>query len=65
MSKSERKNLSQPADWWSAFERQAAREGHTLSHWMGLCCIANLPVIEQKKLTERPPAHRPRKEPDS
>jgi hypothetical protein len=54
---SERRNLTQPADWWAAFEAQAATEGKTLSEWAGECMLANV----DSKLSERPPAHRPKR----
>ena len=57
----ERRNISQPADWWEAFEEQAKKDRMLLSAWMGECCIANLPASVKAKLTERQPAHRPRK----
>lgn len=52
-----RKNLTQPSDWWEAFQRQAEREGLTLSEWVGACCLAN---VDAAKLSERPAAHRPK-----
>jgi len=57
---SERKNISNPRDWWAAFETQARADGMSLSEWVGECCKANLP--KGTKLSERPAAHRPRKE---
>jgi hypothetical protein len=57
-----RKNITQPSDWWVAFEDQASKCNMTLSAWIGDCCCANLPVKVQKKLSERPPAHRPSRE---
>lgn len=65
MTNTKRKNISQPDDWWKAFEEQAKKEGYTLSSWMAACCMANLPRHVQNALTDRPPAHRPRQEPDS
>jgi hypothetical protein len=55
----ERRNVTQPADWWAAFEAEAKKEGLTLSEWVGACCVANLSV--SRGLTERPPANRPKK----
>lgn len=57
----DRKNITQPADWWAAFEEAASKEGLTLSAWIGEACKARLPVKVAKKLTERPPANRPKK----
>ena len=60
---SERKNISQPADWWAAFEKQAKAEGLTLSEWMGECCRLFVPGgAKASGLSERPAAHRPRLE---
>lgn len=57
----ERKNITQPADWWEAFEKQAKAEGMTLAAWLGEAAKAKLPAKVAKKLTERPPANRPKK----
>lgn len=59
---SERKNLSQPKDWWEAFAAQAEKEGMTLSAWLGECGLANLPKETVAKLSDRPPACRPPRE---
>lgn len=59
--KTERKNLTQPADWWAAFEAKAKKDGLTLSEWVGACCVAKLPVSVSDALAERPPANRPKK----
>ena len=50
------KTMTQPADWWDAFERQAQREGLTLSEWVGECCKSYV----QGELSERRPANRPK-----
>jgi len=57
----ERKNITQPDDWWSAYEAQAKKEGKSLSAWMGERCNEGLPNAVRKKLSERQPAHRPKK----
>lgn len=57
----DRKNITQPIDWWTAFEAQAQAEGLTLSAWIGEAAKARLPQKVAKKLSERPPAHRPKK----
>lgn len=57
----ERKNITQPADWWIAFEQQAKAEGLTLAAWIGERCKAGLPAKVAKKLSARPPANRPKK----
>lgn len=57
----ERKNITQPTDWWAAFEAEAKKEGLTLSEWVGACCVANLPASVARALPERPAANRPKK----
>ena len=57
----DRKNIAQPIDWWAAFEAQSQAEGLTLSAWLGEAAKARLPQKVAKKLSERAPAHRPRK----
>ena len=57
----ERKHITQPADWWAAFRAEADNCGMTLSEWIGEAAKANLPPKVAKKLTERPPANRPKK----
>ena len=59
-----RKNISQPADWWLAFEAQATTMGCTLSEWIGMNCQAFLPDDVRAGLSERPAANRPKKSPD-
>ena len=56
---SERKNITQPADWWAAYVSQAQKEGLSLSAWMGEQCNEGLPKAVRKTLSERKPAHRP------
>jgi len=54
-----RKNISQPPEWWLAFQTEADKHGQSLSEWIGDCCWANLPKTVAAKLPERPAAHRP------
>jgi hypothetical protein len=42
MSKNQNKQISQPDDWWAAFERMASLEGMTLSEWVGEACKARI-----------------------
>ena len=56
-----RKNITQPADWWVAFEIQAKSEGLTLSEWIGECCRVYIEPGINSALSERPAANRPRK----
>jgi hypothetical protein len=60
----DRKHITQPVDWWEAFEEQAKAEGVSLSSWLGEAAKAKLPPKVAKKLTERPPANRPPKAKD-
>lgn len=60
MTSSKRKNITQPSDWWDAFECQAKVEGLSLSKWVGECCVAFLPEDKARQLTERPAANRPK-----
>ena len=59
--KSERRNLTQPADHWAAFERRARSEGYTLSEWVGECCKFHLTAGAEAGLSERPALGRPKK----
>lgn len=56
------KTLTEPEEWWAAFQAQADKEGKTLAEWMGEQCLKGLPEKVRKKLPERPPANRPKKE---
>lgn len=58
----ERKNITQPADWWVAWKAAADAEGVSLSAWIGKQCNAGLAKRTVKKLSERAPANRPKKE---
>ena len=55
-----RKTLTQPPDWWAAFEQAAQADGATLSEWIGSCCRANLSAAAAASLSSRRPANRPR-----
>lgn len=57
-----RKNITQPSDWWAAFEKAAAAEGKNLSEWMGDKCKKALGK-DGKQLSERKPANRPKVKP--
>ena len=58
---SERRNITQPADWWAAFSEQAESDGMTLSEWAGECMRKKLHAIINDGLGDRPAAHRPKK----
>lgn len=49
-----KKMISQPDDWWSAFEVQANRMGYdSISEFMGEAAKAQLPAYIQRKLSQR------------
>jgi len=58
---SERKNIAEPSEWWKAFEAQAAKEGKTLSEWLGEAGLDKLPAKVRSKLPDRVTAGRPKK----
>lgn len=58
----ERRNITQPPDWWEAFENDAKAAGMSLSEWIGFACMERLPNKIRKTLSPRPPANRPKKE---
>ena len=58
---SERRNITQPADWWPAWERQAAAEGLELSAWIGRQCAKRLPKAVRESLSVRAAKGRPAK----
>jgi hypothetical protein len=60
----ERKNITQPPDWWQVFEGEAKKAGVSLSEWIGEACLQRLPNKVRKQLSERPPANRPPKAKD-
>lgn len=49
----ERKNITQPSDWWAAFEAEAKRRGLTLSEFIGLAALKMLAKDQKAKLSER------------
>lgn len=57
------KKLTQPEEWWEAFQAQADKQGVPLAEWMGQQCLKALPAKVRSKLPERPPANRPKKGP--
>lgn len=57
-----RKNITQPADWWQAFEATAKEAGLSLSEWVGECCLVRVPKPLRDTLSKRPGAHRPKRE---
>lgn len=55
----EAREITQPTEWWEAFQKQADREGLGLSEWIGEACKARLTKEAAGKLSERPEPHRP------
>ena len=49
----ERKNITQPTDWWTAFEAEAEKRGLTLSEFIGLAASKMLDKEQKAKLSER------------
>ena len=56
---SERKNITQPADWWAAFELACTEHGMTLSEWIGDCAKSQLPYDVRQALSDRQPPGNP------
>lgn len=57
---SERRNTTQPTDWWDAWEAAAEAEGVHLAEWIGECCNVNLPKDVAAKLSKRGTRGRPK-----
>ena len=60
------KNITQPEDWWDAFQYEADAAGLSLSAWIGECCLNQIRSQTKghskvKKLSDRPLASRPPK----
>jgi len=55
-----RRNITQPPDWWDAFEAAAAKEGMSLAAWLGDAARDKLPARVRRKLSPRRTAGRPR-----
>jgi len=49
----ERKNITQPADWWAVFEEEAEESGQTLSEWIGEACKRAVPKQFRVHLSDR------------
>jgi hypothetical protein len=56
--------MEQPDDWLEAVDEAAAKAGISRAEWLWRVGKAALPKSVAKKLTDRPPAHRPRKPKD-
>lgn len=57
-----RRHITQPEDWWQAFEAAADASGMNLSAWLGEAGKSQLPPKIAKQLSDRPPPNRPRKD---
>jgi hypothetical protein len=60
----ERKNITQPSDWWVVFQAESDKAEMSLSAWIGEACKKRLDKEQAKNLSERPPANRPKKATD-
>lgn len=49
----ERKNITQPDDWWKLFEAEAEKRGLTLSEFMGLAASKMLTKEQRAQLSQR------------
>ena len=49
----ERRNITNPADHWTAFESEAERRGMTLSEFAGVAMARMLPKEQRAGLSER------------
>jgi len=58
---STKKTISQPPDWWAAFQAEADKYEMSLSAWIGMACFRQLPAAKIAKLSARPLASRPPK----
>ena len=63
---STKKTISQPPDWWTAFQSEADAAGLSLSAWIGKACIGAIKRRKSgpenvAKLSARPLASRPKK----
>ena len=56
----ERRNTTQPTDWWAAWEEAAKAAGLDLAAWIGEQCNKALPKKVREKLGERATRGRPR-----
>lgn len=58
----ERRNTTQPEDWWDAWDQAAKEAGLDLADWIGRQCNKALPKNVRIKLSERATRGRPRKD---
>jgi hypothetical protein len=63
---STKKTISQPPDWWDAFQYEADAAGLSLSAWIGDACLFAIGAQHKGKtkvgkLSNRPLASRPKK----
>ncbi len=56
---SERRNITQPADWWDAWEAAAAAAKQDLSTWIGEKCNRSLTKKVRSALSTRGKRGRP------
>lgn len=61
MSETQRSSMVQPADWWAAVDEAAKAESMSRAEWIYEAVKSRLPKKVAAKLSDRPPAHRPKK----
>lgn len=60
MSNDTHRKISQPADWWRAFEAAASAAGLTLAEWLGEAARRRLPPEVRQQLSRRRKPGRPK-----
>lgn len=55
----QRRNTTQPIDWWDAWEKAASESGMELAAWIGVQCNKALPKSIREKLSDRGTRGRP------
>lgn len=60
--RTERKNITQPEDWWREFERAATKAGKPLAEWIGDAAMTAIPPDRRQKLSERVRRGKPKTE---
>lgn len=58
---SDRRSITMPSAWWTAFSAAASKAGVPLSEWIGRACRRALPRDVRELLGERRRAGRPPK----
>lgn len=56
-----KRTITEPEDWWQAFDAAAQASGLKLAAWLGEAGKAQLPKEVASQLSQRPAANRPKK----